>query len=274
MARGGFHVPAKLTSPLLVLILKKVAGVPAEVVRQLQTLSGWDVQAFCPSAPAGATPMVLPAELHFSNFMAAFMTVLEYGMEDAPPACTTTVATLRHSLDTVEKSVWTYLQFHAHDLAPFSQKVRKLLVTAMNRGLEEATHKLALAAASVWRQHSLMPPPVGAGPTFQHPAFAQLLALVEEGAANSLVSRIDLWARPRATTPGGGNTKRKSSPGASRSKRTITRGRASPGRVAKTSECGSSTQAPRAGSAITRGGASTAPETFALSRTIRSPGEP
>ena len=74
----------------------------------------------------------------------------------------------------------------------------------MNRGFQEATHKLALTAASVWRQHLLMHPPAGAGPTFQHPVSAQLLALVVEGATNSLVSRIDLWARPRATTSGGG----------------------------------------------------------------------
>ena len=87
------------------------------------------MQTFCPPAPAGATPTVLPVELHFKTFVAAFMTVLEYGMEDAPPTCNTTVATLRHSLETVEKRVRTYLQFHTHDLAHFPQKVRELLVT-------------------------------------------------------------------------------------------------------------------------------------------------
>ena len=83
----------------------------------------------------------------------------------------------------------TYLQFHARDLAPYSQDVRQLIVRAMNHGLEEATYKLALAAAGVWRLHPLTPPPPGAGPAFQHPVFAQLLALVGEGTANSLVSR-------------------------------------------------------------------------------------
>ena len=46
VARGFFHVPEELNTALLGLILKKVAGVPAEVVRQLQALSGCDVQAF------------------------------------------------------------------------------------------------------------------------------------------------------------------------------------------------------------------------------------
>ena len=136
------------------------------------------MQAFGPPAPTGAKPMVLPAELYFIIGVAAFMAVLGYGMKDAPPACTTTVATLRHCLETIEKSVRTYLQLQAHDLAPFPQKVREFLVTAMNRELEVATHKIALGPVSFWRQHPLMPPSAGAGPTFQHPVFAQLLALV------------------------------------------------------------------------------------------------
>ena len=136
--------------------------------------------------------MTLPAELHCITFISAFTAVLEYGMENAPPACISTVSELRHALEAVEKSVRTYLHFHARDLAPYSQKVRELLVRAMNHGLEEATYKLALAVAGVWRLHPLTPPPPGAGPAFQHPVFDQLLALVEQGTANSLLSRTDL----------------------------------------------------------------------------------
>ena len=119
VVRGCFHVPKELNTAPLGLIFKTVAGVPAEVVRQLQTLSGWDVQELCPLAPAGTTPMTLPAELHFSTFISAVMAVLEYGMENAPPACISTVAELRHALEAVEKSMRTYLQFHAPDIAPY-----------------------------------------------------------------------------------------------------------------------------------------------------------
>ena len=136
--------------------------------------------------------MAFPAELHFSTFISAFMAVLAYGMENAPPPCISTVAELRHALKAVDKSVRTYLRFHARDLAPYSQKVRELLVCTMYHGLEEATYKLALAVAGVWRLHPLTPPPPGAGPAFQHPVFDQLLALVEQGTANSLLSRTDL----------------------------------------------------------------------------------
>ena len=88
----------------------------------------------------------------------------------------------------------------------------------MNHGLEEATYKLALAAAGVWRLHPMTPLPPGAGPALQRPVFSQLLALVEEGSANSLVSGTDLWARSGPPATGGGATKRKTAPGASGAK--------------------------------------------------------
>lgn len=48
----------------------------------------------------------LTVESHFSTFV-AFMTVLEYGMENSPPACIIEVAELRQALEDVEKSVRT-----------------------------------------------------------------------------------------------------------------------------------------------------------------------
>ena len=56
--------------------------------------------------------MGLPAELHFSTFISASMAVLEYGMENAPPACISTVAELRHALEAVENSVRTSRPTH------------------------------------------------------------------------------------------------------------------------------------------------------------------
>ena len=98
--------------------------------------------------------MVLPAELYFIIGVAAFMAVLGYGMEDAPPACTTTVATLRYCLETIEKSVRTYLQLHAHDLAPFPQKIHEFLVTAMNRGLREQPRLPQRSVGALARDHT------------------------------------------------------------------------------------------------------------------------
>ena len=76
-ARGGFHVPKELSRSLLGLILRKVAGVSDNVVRQFQPWGRWEVQTFYPPAPPGVTPRVLQAEIHFSRFIAAFMAVVE-----------------------------------------------------------------------------------------------------------------------------------------------------------------------------------------------------
>ena len=46
--------------------------------------------------------MALPTELHFTTFISAFMAVLEYDMENAPPSCITTVAELQHAFEAVE----------------------------------------------------------------------------------------------------------------------------------------------------------------------------
>ena len=162
--------------------------------------------------------MALTAELRFIPFISAFMAIPEDGMEKAPPAGTAKVAELLLALEAVEKTVRTYLQFHTRDLAPFSQNFRELHVCAMNLGLEEATYKLTLEEAGVWKLHPLTPPHPDAGGTFQKAVFAQLLALVEEGTANSLVSCNGMWARSRPPASGGGATKRKTVPGVSSSK--------------------------------------------------------
>ena len=87
VARGGFHVPEELSHSPLGLILRKVAGVSDDGVRQFQSWVRWEDQACYPPAPTGVTPTALPTEIHFSIFIAAFMAALEYGMESAPLLC-------------------------------------------------------------------------------------------------------------------------------------------------------------------------------------------
>ena len=79
-------------------VLTKVAGASDDAVEQLRSLSGFLVQEFCPTAPAGEVPTGMPAEIHFGAFIAAFMDVPEYGMEDAPVMCTHTVRSVREAL--------------------------------------------------------------------------------------------------------------------------------------------------------------------------------
>ena len=166
----------------------------------------------------------MPAEIHFGTFIAAFMAVLEYGMEDAPVTCTHTVRSVRDALGKVERELLAYLQFHHLVLAPYNAQVREVLIQAINAGLKDAMYKLAVDAAAVRRQYPLVPPPPGSGPVFQPLAFTQLRALVEEGSTNSLVVRADMWYRVHATAKGGGSGKRNTPPGANGRKSTVAKG--------------------------------------------------
>ena len=120
------------------------------------------MHAFTPPAPPGFTPTERPAGIHFSTFVAAFMAVPEYCMETAPPLFTTTTQVLRLALETVDKAVRGYLQFYTMELVLYTQNVRDLLVAVM-LGLEEAMHKLAEAAAGLWRLYPHVPTSPGGG---------------------------------------------------------------------------------------------------------------
>ena len=101
LARGGFSVAEELSSDLLCLIRKKIAGVSVACTKQLQALSEFAVEDFFPPAPAGEIPLVMPAEVHFRTFIAALMAVLEYGMGSAPELCKLRVANLRKALEAI-----------------------------------------------------------------------------------------------------------------------------------------------------------------------------
>lgn len=90
------------------------------------------------------------------------MAVPEYCMETAPPLFTTTTQVLRLALETVDKAVRGYLQFYTMELVLYTQNVRDLLVAVM-LGLEEAMHKLAEAAAGLWRLYPHVPTSPGGG---------------------------------------------------------------------------------------------------------------
>ena len=74
-------------SPSLVSLLLKVVGVSDGVVRQLQSVPGFAVQDFHPPAQSGLVPKPMPADIHFSIFIAAFLAVIDHGTKDAPVVC-------------------------------------------------------------------------------------------------------------------------------------------------------------------------------------------
>ena len=64
LARGGVSVAEELSSDLLCLIRKKIAGVSVACTKQLQALSEFAVEDFFPPAPAGKIPLAVPVEVY------------------------------------------------------------------------------------------------------------------------------------------------------------------------------------------------------------------
>ena len=111
MVRACFHVP-EMSSSLVSLLLKKIAGVPDGVVRQLQSLAGFSVRNVYPPTRAKVAPKPKPADIHHSTFIAAFLAEIRHGMNDASVMCKYAVVELRTGLGIVERELPAYLQFH------------------------------------------------------------------------------------------------------------------------------------------------------------------
>ena len=167
-AHGCFHVSEGVSYGLVRHVLTTFTGA-----------SDFLVLNVCPPAPAGEVPTsILPAIL-FGTFIAAFMAVLEFDIEDAPVMCTHTVRSVREALEKVEGERLAHLPFHRLVLALYNAQMRDVLIQAINADIKVAMHKLAVDAAVVRRQHPLVPTPPGSGTVVQPLTFKQLRARVE-----------------------------------------------------------------------------------------------
>ena len=112
---------------LLLLVLDKVAHISDKVITQRNALPEFTVEDFFPPVPAGETPAAIPADVHLATFVAAFMEILEYGMEGAQVVCENRVSYVRRELEAVKNPVEFYLRRHFSNLTPHSVKVREML---------------------------------------------------------------------------------------------------------------------------------------------------
>ena len=112
---------------LLPLVLEKVAHVSDKVITQRKALPEFTVEDLFPPVPAGETPVAIPAGVHFTMFVEAFMETLEYGMEGAQVVCKNGVSYVRRALEAVKKPVVFYLRRHFSNLTPHLVKDRELL---------------------------------------------------------------------------------------------------------------------------------------------------
>ena len=166
-----------MSHSLVSLLFQKVAGVSDGVVRQLQFLSGFTVQDVHPPAPAGISPKPMPADIHSSTFIAAFLAVIDHGMKDAPVMCERGWRTAEKSGAHRARAAGVTEVTPADTRATYAAQVRDTLVLAINAGLVDAMHTFAVESADLCWQHQLLSPPSGGGPSFKPPIFTQLRML-------------------------------------------------------------------------------------------------
>ena len=83
-------------------------------------------------------------KVHVATLIEVLMTAIEFGMDSAPEICVERVRSLRRELKLVVERLNTYLQLHYMLLTPFETKVRNLLVEAIDHGMDEGFHELAV----------------------------------------------------------------------------------------------------------------------------------
>ena len=103
------------------------------------------------------------------------------------------------------KRLNTYLQLHYMLLAPIETTVRNLVVEAINHGIDEGFHELAVQADEFQGNHQDGAPMPGTGDVVQIPKFRRLWKLLESDSMSSLAERALGWktAAPAPSAAGG-----------------------------------------------------------------------
>ena len=102
------------------------------------------------------------------------MTAIKFGMDSAPEICVERVRSMRRELKLVVERLNTYLQLHFMVLTPFEKKVRNLLVEAVNHGMDEGFHELAVQADELQGNHQDGAPIPGTGTSCKYPSSGAL----------------------------------------------------------------------------------------------------
>ena len=150
----------------------------------------------------------MSVKVHFATLIEVLMTVIEFGMDSASGICVERVRSLRMELKLVVERLNTYLQLHYMLVTPFETKVRNLLVEAINHGMNEGFHELAVQADEFQSNHQNGAPMPGTGDVVQVPKSRTLRKLLESDGMSSLAERAPGW-KAAAPAPSAGGEKRK-----------------------------------------------------------------
>ena len=199
---GGYNVGRGMDMARLQMLTKNKAHITEQAAAQISTLWACKTEHFF------SLPTAMPAQVHFATLIEVLMAAIEFDMDSAPEICVERVKSLRRELKLVVERLNTYLQLHYMLLTPFETEVRNLLVEAINHGMDEGFHELAVQADELQGNHQDGAPMPGTGDVVQVPKFRRLRKLLESDGISSLAERALGW-KAAAPAPSAGGEKRK-----------------------------------------------------------------
>lgn len=205
LLRGSFDVGRAMDIGRLRMLTKNKAHITTQSARQICELWDCKVEHFCPPLLPGTVPTAMPAQVHLATLAEVLMTSIEYGMGAAPEICAERVKSLRRELELVVKRVDAYRHRHYTLLAPFPVDVRNLLVEAINHGMDDWFHAVAMQADELQGAHPDGAPPPGTADSVIAPKFMRLKNLTEPHHPWSLEERARTWEK---ATPSAGDKRK------------------------------------------------------------------
>ena len=190
---GGFIVGRGMDMARLQMLTRSKAHITEQAAEQISTLWACKIEHFFPPMAPVAVPTAMPTQVHFAMLIEMLMAAIEFGMDSAPEICVEHVRSLRIELKLVVERLKTYLQLHYMLFTPFETKVRNLLVEAINHGIDEGFHELAVQADEFQGNHQDGAPMPGTGDVVQVLKFRRLRKLLESDGMSNLAEQALGW---------------------------------------------------------------------------------
>ena len=122
------------------------------------------------------------AKVHFATFVAAFLAALDYGIEATQAVNRNRGRTWREQLEQAQNTVEIYLPRHYKTPLDHKDKVRDVLLAAMDVGLQVGTLDLPKQGSIPHRKHQYAAPPSSTGVPMATLTFTRLGELVDKSA--------------------------------------------------------------------------------------------
>lgn len=144
---GGFDAGRGMDLAHLQMLTKNKAHVTEQAAAQISALWACKVEYYFPPMAHGAVPTARPAQVHLATMVEVFMSCrVRHGGGPGDLCGARMIRSMRRELKLVVKRLNSYIFAHYTILTPFKTEVRNLLAEAINDGMNEGFHELAVQA--------------------------------------------------------------------------------------------------------------------------------